>query len=115
MTADPLLAYRPEFPILEGTTYFAAHTLGPVCRASLEALRAYGQAWATRGVRAWGDGWWALPERVGDVIGGLMNAPAGTVSTPAHATEAMALVLSSLDFPRDRPRIVTTDLEFPSV
>jgi kynureninase len=115
MTADPLLAYRPEFPILEGTTYFAAHTLGPVCRASLEALRAYGEAWATRGVRAWGDGWWALPERVGDVIGSLMNAPAGTVSTPAHATEAMALVLSSLDFPKERPRIVTTDLEFPSV
>lgn len=115
MTADPLLAYRSELPILESSHYFAAHTLGPVSRASLDALAAYGHAWATRGVRAWADGWWALPERVGDAIGRLMNAPPGTVSTPAHATEAMALVLSSLDFPRARPRIVTTDLEFPSV
>ncbi|MCU0681585.1 MAG: aminotransferase class V-fold PLP-dependent enzyme [Polyangiaceae bacterium] len=115
MIADPLLEYRAEFPILETTTYLAAHTLGPVCRASLEALAGYGHAWATRGVRAWADGWWALPERVGDAIGRLMNAPAGTVSTPAHATEAMAMVLSSLDFPAARPRIVTTDLEFPSV
>jgi kynureninase len=115
MPGDPLLAHRTEFPILERTTYFAAHTLGPVCRASLEALRAYGEAWATRGVRAWAEGWWALPERVGDAIGRLMNAPPGSVGAVAHATEAMALALSSLDFPPGRPRIVTTDLEFPSV
>lgn len=115
MAADLLLEHRAEFPILETTTYFAAHTLGPVSRASLEALAGYGRAWATRGVRAWADGWWALPERVGDAVGTLMHAPPGTVSTTGHATEAMAVVLSGLDFPAARPRLVTTDLEFPSV
>jgi len=114
-TIDPLLACRSELPILETTIYLAAHALGPVCRASLEALASYGRAWATRGVRAWSDGWWALPERVGDAIGRLMNAPPGTVGTTSHATEAIAIVLSSLDFPPARPRIVTTDLEFPSM
>ncbi|HEU4536379.1 MAG TPA: aminotransferase class V-fold PLP-dependent enzyme, partial [Polyangiaceae bacterium] len=69
----------------------------------------------TRGVRAWAEGWWALPEQVGDAIGRLMNAPPGTVSAVAHATEAMALALSSLEFTPRRPRVVTTDLEFPSV
>jgi kynureninase len=113
--ADPLLAYRERFPILERSTYFAAHTLGPVSRESLAAINDFGRQWAERGVRAWGEGWWALPERVGDAIGRLMNAPAGSVITCGHATEAMAGVLSSIDFGGERDSIVTTSLEFPSV
>ncbi len=112
---DPLLEYRSEFPILETSAYFAAHTLGPVCRESLEALRVFGEQWATRGVRAWGDSWFALPDVVGDAIGHLMNAPKNTVNTPPHATAAMASLLSSLDFSGTRNGIVTTDVEFPSV
>lgn len=112
---DPLLATRAQFPILERSTYLAAHTLGPVPRASLDALEAYGREWAERGVRAWAEGWWALPERAGDAIGRLLNAPPGTVATPPHATAAMAGVLSSLDFPPGRDRVLTTDVEFPSV
>ncbi|HEX2863341.1 MAG TPA: aminotransferase class V-fold PLP-dependent enzyme, partial [Deinococcales bacterium] len=110
-----LLAARAEFPILGNSVYFAAHTLGPVGRESLEALQAYGEAWATRGVRAWGDGWWALPERVGNAIGALMNAPAGSVTTTSHATESLAAVLAALDFSGPRHGLVTTSLEFPSL
>jgi kynureninase len=112
---DPLLEYRAEFPILESSAYFAAHTLGPVCRESLEALRLFGEQWATRGVRAWGDSWMALPDVVGEAIGHLMNAPKNSVNTPPHATAAMASLLSSLDFSGSRNGIVTTDVEFPSV
>lgn len=111
----PLLEARAEFPILANSVYFAAHTLGPVSLASLEALKQFGEAWATRGVRAWGEGWWMLPELVGNAIGALMNAPAGSVITTSHATESLAAVLASLSFGGERDGLVTTSLEFPSL
>ena len=33
--------------------------------------------WAERGIRAWVEGWWASPMRVGDQIGRIVGAPAG--------------------------------------
>ena len=52
---DPLLRFRPEFPILEKTTYLISNSLGAMPRAAATALAEYAQTWATRGVRAWAD------------------------------------------------------------
>jgi kynureninase len=38
MTADPLLRFRPEFPILEKTTYLISNSLGAMPRAAADAL-----------------------------------------------------------------------------
>jgi kynureninase len=61
-----LLDYRSEFPILEHTTYLASHTLGPMPRRAPELLAEFARMWAARGIRAWAEGWWATPMRVGD-------------------------------------------------
>jgi len=54
---DPLLRFRPEFPILERSTYLISNSLGAMPRAAARALAEYAQTWATRGVRAWADSW----------------------------------------------------------
>ena len=112
---DPLLRYRPEFPILETTTYLISNSLGAMPRGTTEAMREYTETWATRGVRAWADGWWMLAREVGDEIAALLGAAPGTVSIHQNVTQCQAVVASCFDFSGRRNKIVYTDLNFPSV
>jgi kynureninase len=112
---DDLLRYRPEFPILERTTYLISNSLGAMPRAVYDALKGYADTWATRGVRAWEERWWMLAAEVGDELGALLNAPRGSVSTHQNVTTCQAVVASCLDFSSKRNKVVYTDLNFPSV
>ena len=112
---DELLRYRPEFPILERTTYMISNSLGAMPRGVYDALKGYADTWATRGVRAWEETWWMLAAEVGDEIGALMNAPKGSVSTHQNVTTCQAIIASCLDFSGKRNKVVYTDLNFPSV
>jgi len=110
-----LLAYRDRFPILEHTTYLINHSLGAMPAAAEERLLEYARAWNTRGVRAWEEGWWALPVTVGDQIARLIGAPPGSVSMHQNVTLAEGVVLSCFDFSGPRRRIVYEEGNFPSV
>ena len=113
--ADPLLRFRPEFPILDKTTYLISNSLGAMPHGATAALEEYAATWATRGVRAWVDSWWDLSVTAGDDIAPLLGAAPGTVSMLANVTSAVAVVASALDYSGPRRRIITTDGEFPSV
>lgn len=114
-TADELLGYRSEFPILAGTTYLISNSLGAMPRQVYEAMKGYADTWATRGVRAWEEHWWMLAAELGNEIGALMNAPGGTVSTHQNVTTCQAVVASCFDFSGKRNKVVYDDLNFPSV
>ncbi len=113
--ADELLRYRSQFPILERTTYMISNSLGAMPQGVYEAMKGYADIWATRGVRAWEERWWMLAPQVGDAIGGLMNAPPGSVSTHQNVTTCQAVVASCFDFSGKRNKVVYSDLNFPSV
>jgi len=110
-----LLDYRERFPILAETTYLINHSLGAMPAAAEERLLEYARAWNTRGVRAWEEGWWALPVTVGDQIARLIGAPPGSVSMHQNVTLAEGVVLSCFDFSGPRRRIVYEEGNFPSV
>ncbi len=112
---DPLLAFRPEFPILARTNYLVSNSLGAMPRAAGDRLAEYARTWSERGVRAWADGWWNMPVTVGDEIAPLIGASAGEIAMLANVSLAHAAVLSALDFPPERNAIVMTALDFPSV
>ncbi len=112
---DGLLAWRREFPILERTTYLVSHSLGAMPRAAVDELRAYTDAWASRGVRAWAEGWWRMPLTVGDKIAAIIGAAAGSVVMHQNVSVCQALILSCFDFAGRRTKIVYEDLNFPSV
>lgn len=116
MTArDPLLAFRAEFPILERTTYLVSNSLGPMPRTVPEKLAEYAEAWGGHGVKAWNFGWWEMPVTTGNVIAPLIGARENEVVMMPNVSIAQATVLSALDFPPERNRIVMTALDFPSV
>jgi len=119
MTAmdDPLIAWRDRFPILGRTNYLINNSLGAMPAEVDGRMHAYADIWATRGVRAWAEAWWTLPIEVGDRVAPLLGAPPGSVSMHTNVTLATAVFLSCLrpeDHPR-RTRVVTTELQFPSI
>lgn len=110
-----LADYRNEFPILTDTTYLINHSLGAMPARAEQRLADYAETWKTRGIRAWGEGWWNLPLTVGDQIGRIIGAPAGTVSMHQNVTIAEAVVLSCFRFEGERRRVVYEEGNFPSV
>lgn len=115
MTEDPLLRFRPEFPTLADTTYLISNSLGAMPIAAREGLEEYAATWTERGVRAWAETWWGMSGVVGDLIGQLFNAPAGTVSMHQNVSLAQAIVISCFDWSGPRNKVVYTDMNFPSV
>lgn len=113
--SDPLLRFRPQFPILETSTYLVSNSLGAMPRTVPHRLAEYAEQWATRGVRAWAEGWWSMPVAVGDEIAPLIGAGPGEVAMVPNVSFAQAEVFSALDYGDGRDTIVMTELDFPSV
>ena len=113
--SDDLLRYRDEFPILQRTTYMISNSLGAMPRAVYDSVHEFCDVWATRGVRAWEEKWWMMAREVGDEIGAIMNAPAGSVSVHLNVTGVQAVVASCFDFSGPRNKIVYSDMNFPSI
>jgi len=111
-----LSSYRERFPILAETTYLINHSLGAMPAAVAERLAEYAHVWATRGVRAWGEGWWTMPLTVGDQVGRIIGARPGTTVMHQNVAVAEAIVLSCfLPAAGERNRIVYEAENFPSV
>lgn len=112
---DDLLRFRPEFPILERTTYMISNSLGAMPRGVYDSTREYCDTWANRGVRAWEEKWWMMAREAGDAIGAIMNAASGSVSMHLNVTSCQAVIASCFDFSGKRNKVVYSDMNFPSV
>ena len=110
-----LLDYRSEFPILEHTTYLINHSLGAMPAKAEEGVAEYARMWRERGIRAWSEGWWEMPLTVGDQIGRIIGAPAGTTVMHQNVAIAEAVVLSCFQPKPERNRVVYERGNFPSV
>ena len=111
---DRLLAWRKEFPILAHTTYMISHSLGAMPRRASDALQQFADTWATRGIRAWEEGWWDMPVSVGDLIGSIIGAGQGEVVMHQNVSICQWIVASCFDWRGTRNKIVTDGLNFPS-
>jgi len=105
--------YRGEFPILETATYLNTCSLAPLSVSVEEALHDYLRIWHTSGAAAWYGPWWeeitTLRARVARIIGAIP----GEVALFPSITAALSAVGSALDYGA-RPRVVMTELEFPT-
>jgi kynureninase len=107
--------YRDRFPILETCTYLINHSLAAMPAAAEDNLREYARTWRERGIRAWAEGWWEMPVTVGDQLGRILGAPAGSIVMHQNVTIAEAIVMSCFARSHERNRIVYEEANFPSV
>ena len=109
-----LLSWRPKFPILASKTYLINNSLGAMPASVNDSLAEYTNLWATEGVVAW-DTW--LPEvaNVAAILEDIIRAPRGSMTMCQNVTNALAEILSCLEFEAPRNQIVHCAGEFPTV
>ena len=112
---DELLKWRLEFPVLGNTVYLISHSLGAMPRETFTQLTDYAETWATRGVRAWAEGWWDMPVTTGNEVARIIGAEPGTVVMHQNVSICQSLILSCFEPTPKRNKIVYSELNFPSV
>jgi kynureninase len=111
---DGLLAWRKEFPILAHTTYMISHSLGAMPDRTRLRMQEFTDTWATRGIRAWEEGWWMMPVTIGNLIGRIIGAGEGEVVMQQNVSICQSVVTSCFDWRARRNKLVTDGLNFPS-
>jgi kynureninase len=115
--ADALAGFRDRFvPTERGVIYLDGNSLGRPTKASIERVAALGQAWATRMIRGWDEGWLELQLAVGDQLAaGVLGARSGEVAVTDSTTVNLYRVASAaLDARRGRRTVVIERSEFPT-
>src|SRR5882724_895669 len=84
-------------------------------KATYDRLHEYADMWATRGVRAWAEGWWDMPVTTGNDVARIIGAEPGTVVMHQNVSICQSLILSCLEPAPKRNKIVYSELNFPSV
>src|SRR3954447_6219375 len=114
---DPLASYRSAFLLDPAVrAYFDGNSLGRPLRATRDRLAGLVDSWSSRLIRAWDEGWMALPEAVGDRIGALtLGAAAGQVVVADSTTVVLyKLIRAALGARPGRDEIVIDDDNFPT-
>lgn len=111
---DPLLRWRSEFPILTDTVYMISHSLGAMPAGTAARMQEFTDTWATRGIRAWEEGWWGMPIEVGNLVASIIGAGEGEVVMHQNVSVCQSLVTGCFDWTGKRNKLVTDGLNFPS-
>jgi len=105
------------FHLPQGVVYLDGNSLGPLPSAAVDRVQAMMQdEWGELLITGWNNaGWMDQPSRVGDRIGRLIGAPAGTVVMGDTLSIKVYQALSSaLDLNADRKVILSDTGNFPS-
>lgn len=106
--------WRPTFPILASKTYLISNSLGAMPGSVRDALAEYADLWATEGVVAW-DTWLPMVAETAGILEDIIHAPRGSMTMFQNVTNAVAAILSCLEYEAPRNRIVHCAGEFPTV
>lgn len=116
MTTD-FAKTRAAFELPKGIIYLDGNSLGPLPRAAAERVRACVQdEWGQMLITGWNKaGWMDLPARLGDRIGRLIGAAAGTVVLgDTLSIKVYQALASALELNPGRKVILSDSGNFPS-
>jgi len=111
------LPRKDLFDIPEGVIYLDGNSLGVLPKgAAARATQVIEQEWGQQLIRAWNTaGWMDLPRVVGDRIGQLIGAPAGSVATgDTLSIKVYQALAAALKMRPDRRVILSDNGNFPS-
>jgi len=102
-----LLAYRNEFPLVQQKTYLNSCSIGAVSLRSLSGLPEF-LMW-----NQW-ERWLDALDRARRQFAALIGAHPHEIALTVNVSAALSSIASALDY-SSRPRVVMSDLEFPTM
>lgn len=111
------LPRKDLFDLPEGVIYLDGNSLGPLPKGAVERVSEVMRAeWGGELIKAWNSaGWMDLPRVVGDRIGQLIGAPAGSVATgDTLSIKVYQALAAALKMRPDRRVILSDNGNFPS-
>jgi len=108
---------RAEFDLPEGITYLDGNSLGPLPKAAVERARTtIADQWGPMLITGWNKAkWMELPGRLGDRIGRLIGAPAGsTMVGDTLSIKVYQAVASAVEMRPGRKIVLSDNGNFPS-
>src|SRR2546428_9864822 len=111
--STPWEKYRAEFPICQRKTYFNTCSLGALSTRVASAVRQFTEVWDASGAAAWYGPWLGEIERLREQFAALIGAWPDEIAIFPSVTTALTAVASAFDY-QARPRVVISDLEFPT-
>ncbi|GAB4382686.1 kynureninase [Albidovulum sp.] len=115
--SDPFAKTRACFHLPEGVIYLDGNSLGPLPKAAAERVRGcVEREWGEMLITAWNRaGWMDLPRRLGDRIGRLIGAEAGSVVLgDTLSIKVYQALASALEMRPERRVILSDSGNFPS-
>lgn len=109
-----LEAYREEFPILQKKVYLNTCSLGALSRRSQWAVNEFLALWGELGASAWYEIWLGELQKLRESFARLIGAQAHEIAILPHVSAALSAIATSLDY-AERPKVVLTELDFPTV
>ena len=109
---DGVAAFREQFPIFEQKVYLSSCSQGALSTPVEASLLEFIESWHAHG-NPW-ETWVTRMEELRAEFAQLINASADEVAVTFSVSTALNSLASALDF-RERPRVVTSDFDFPTV
>ncbi|MFM8842264.1 MAG: aminotransferase class V-fold PLP-dependent enzyme, partial [Actinomycetota bacterium] len=110
---DVASKYRHLFPVFEKVTYLNSCSQGALAIPVRDALNEYLDGMYEKG-SLW-DKWVMKQEELRQLVAQAFKTAPSNVAITANASAGINSVMSSIDFSGSKNRIVTTDLEFPTM
>lgn len=111
---DDFNTARSLFPILEGTNYLNSCSLGALSTRAEERLADFTGLWHKMGASAWYEHWLGRLDELRTQVGDLFGASSGSIALLPSTSACLAVIAESLST-TTRNRIITTDLDFPTL
>ncbi|HEY6463544.1 MAG TPA: hypothetical protein VIY73_25425, partial [Polyangiaceae bacterium] len=111
--SQALARARDEFPLVKSCVYMNSNSTGAVPRGVQAVLASYWETLAGWRDEVW-ERWWGELHAYADALAAFVGAPPGSVVTDVNLSSLLGRLLGALDF-TERPTVVTTSLEFPTV
>jgi selenocysteine lyase/cysteine desulfurase len=106
--------YRPQFPIFKSSVYMSSCSLGALSEKARAALDEFADLWDRYGASAWYEPWIQATSDVRALYARLIGADERECFLAPSVSGALATISSAIDF-ESRPKVITTELDFPTL
>ncbi len=107
-------AWRDEFPTFRTATYLNTCSLAPLSLRVRAAHERFLDEWEALGASAWYELWIGALDALRGKVARVLGARSDEIALAPSVSVALSAVASALDY-AERPRVVLSDLEFPTL